>query len=178
MDIENEVGEPNERGMSIHAYLESELLNSDADVVFYDHGSGEMADYVAIVSTQHETRATLYHCKRSGGRAPGDRVEDAYEVCGQAVKSTSWAERRRIREEILGRWSRRNGGSHFLKGSTDDVQRLLGDPFAKRFVFQIALVQPGFTRNNLSEKIATLLAATDDFVFGGRCARLRVIASE
>lgn len=177
VDIEQEVGEPTDVGISIHAHFESKLLNSDASVVFYDHGSGEIADYVTIISTSDKTRVVLYHCKGSGGTAPGDRVEDAYELCGQAVKSTSWAERRRIREEILGRWSRRDGRSYFLKGDAEDVQRLLGDPFAKRFVFQIVLVQPGFTSSDLSEKIGDLLAATDDFVFGGRCTRLRVIAS-
>lgn len=178
VDIEREVGEPTEVGVSIHAHFESRLQNSDADVVFYDHGSGEIADYVTVLSTKDETRVTLYHCKGSGGQAPGDRVADAYEVCGQAVKSTSWAERRKIREEILRRWGRRDGSSHFLKGDADVVRSSLGDPFTKRFVFQIVLVQPGFKRNDLSTKIGSLLAATDDFVFGGRCARLRVIASE
>lgn len=177
VDIEQEVGEPTEVGISIHEHLESELMNSDATVVFYDHGNGEIADFVTIATNRDETRVALYHCKGSAGSSSGDRVDDAYEVCGQAVKSTSWAERRRIREEILGRWDRRDGRSYFLKGDAEDVQHLLGDPFARRFVLQIVLVQPGFTRSNLSEKIATLLAATDDFVFGGRCARLRVMAS-
>ena len=104
-------------------------------------------------------------------------MNDAYEICGQAVKSTNWARRRRVRYEILRRWSRKDGRSCFLKGSAEDVERLLGDPFLKRFVFQIVLVQPGFTRGKLTEKIGALLAATDEFVFGGRCARLRVIAS-
>ena len=177
VDIENEVQEPTEVGVSIHAHFESRLLDSDTDVVFYDHGSGEIADFVTVSSTQNETRVALYHCKGSGGKKPGDRVADAYEICGQAVKSTSWAERRRIRGEILRRWSRQNGGSHFLKGDADVVRSFLGDPFTKRFIFQIVLVQPGFERSNLSTKIGSLLAATDDFVFGGRCARLRVIAS-
>jgi hypothetical protein len=33
---------------------------------------------------------TLFHCTASSARNPGERVDDLYEVCGQAVKPAQW----------------------------------------------------------------------------------------
>lgn len=152
-------------------------MSSTAQIVFYDHGKGELADFVTVTASEDETRVALYHCKKSGGPTVGDRVDDAYEVCGQGVKSTSWAERRRVGEQIARRWRSREGESRFLKGDLEQLEGLLGTPSYASFVLEVVLVQPGFSRQGLTPKIGSLLAATDGFVFGGNCARLRVIGS-
>ena len=61
--------------------------------LFDDDGPGEVADVVAIRRAGQTLNIELYHCKYSSAAAPGARVHDLYEVCGQAHKSVRWAER-------------------------------------------------------------------------------------
>jgi hypothetical protein len=146
-------------------------------VVFYDHGSGEIADFVTLTVKGNETHVVLYHCKGSGAPAAGERVDDAYEVCGQVAKSTGWIDRRRLREAIAYRFASRHGRSRFVKGDLSSVERALGDGRYVRLVMQIVAVQPGLSKSKLSGKVGAVLAAADDFIYGGPCARLRVIGS-
>lgn len=178
VDIMHEVGPPTPKGKSVHAYLERELAAGSADVVFYDHGSGEIADFVTLAIRGNETHVTLYHCKGSGDEKPGERVEDAYEVCGQVAKSTAWAERRRLLSTISRRFASRGGESRFVKGDIDTARHALGDGRYVRLVMQIVAVQPGLSKAKLSGKVGAILAAADDFIFGGPCARLRVMGSQ
>lgn len=76
---------------SIHDEVRNRLGASDADVALYDHGSGEIADFVALKRISGELQVAFYHCTGSGGPAPGARVDDAYEVCSQAQKSVGVA---------------------------------------------------------------------------------------
>ena len=98
VDIEREYGECNSPKCSIHEWLREHLVSGDAEIVFYDHRSGECADFMTVVrSPEGEPVISLYHCKGSGGSKPGDRVDDLFEVCGQAIKSTKWRNKRRLR---------------------------------------------------------------------------------
>ncbi|KAB8333557.1 DEAD/DEAH box helicase, partial [Scytonema tolypothrichoides VB-61278] len=84
VDISHEFGPPTAEGCSIHDFLANDLQKLATQVVFYDHGSGELADYVTIMDEGQDVRVTLYHCKGASGQ-PGERVDDLYEVCQQAV---------------------------------------------------------------------------------------------
>jgi hypothetical protein len=57
--------------------------------VLLDHGSGEMADFIAPTLDAPVVRVVMYHCKGSGGRTPGRRVGDLDEVVGQTIKSAN-----------------------------------------------------------------------------------------
>jgi hypothetical protein len=177
VDITCEFGQPQDGLRSIHAYLEDVLVASDVDVVIYDHGTGEIADFVTLKIKGNETHVALYHCKASGYTKPGERVEDAYEVCGQAAKSTGWAERRRLDAGIVRRIESRPGRSRIAKGDLARVDQALGDGRFVRLVVQIVAVQPGLSKEKLTGKAGAILTAADDFVFGGPCARMRVIGS-
>jgi hypothetical protein len=87
VNIEVECGDCANGKLSVHEFLKSRLISSDAQIVFYDHGSGEIADFVTFTEAMDEIFVRLYHCKGAGGRSPGERVDDLYEVCGQVVKS-------------------------------------------------------------------------------------------
>lgn len=176
VDIGHEFGPPTAVGCSIHEFLATDLQRLAAQVIFYDHGSGELADYVTVTDAASEIRVALYHCKGSGG-APGERVEDLYEVCQQAVKSTNWANRQRLFRKMQERLRRRAGRSYFVRGSIDDARVLFIERNTTRYVFEIVVVQPGLSAARLSETGGVLLAAADDFVVQSRCARLRVMCS-
>ncbi len=177
VDIRREFGQPSDAGRSIHDFLADKLQQLPVSIIFYDHGTGELADYVTITESDGEIRVTLYHCKGTK-KDPGERVEDIYEVCGQAVKSTNWADRKRLFKKMKHRFDTRKGKSAFVRGNLETAQSLLIEHNNARFILEVAVVQPGLSAGSFTEKGGALFAATDDFVVQGRCARLRVICSE
>ena len=76
------------------------VADSDAQIIFYDHGTGELADFLTLASRVDDVLATLFHCKASSARNTRDRVDDLYEVCGQAVKSARWVDRKLMLDRL------------------------------------------------------------------------------
>ena len=127
-DVTREVQGPERDPGTIQARAIRYLLEQeDWDVVIDDHGSGELADVVALRITDDELVVSLIHCKSTSGD-PGTRVADLYEVCGQAQKSVRWKRnpmlmlRHLIRREQ--RRLERNGRQGFEKGDGNALYRL------------------------------------------------------
>lgn len=179
VDIEHEFGDRTARGRSIHEYLCERLVASDALIVFYDHGSGEVADFLTCVETNEEKRLSLYHCKGSSGDAAGRRLNDAYEVVGQAIKCVHWIKTPTLIASVNRRFNERENASRFEKGDLEALRGFLDPARRKRIVFESVIVQPGFSKARLDERIGALLAAADGFLYdSGPFSRLRVIGSE
>ena len=66
--------------------LQSSEAQPNYDIIFDDHGTGEIADIVALKAEGDSLLVHLFHCKSSTGDKPGARVGDFYAVCGQAQK--------------------------------------------------------------------------------------------
>lgn len=180
IDVANECGSSGPGGLSIHAGLERELLaKSTAEVIYYDHGSGEMADFVEVSSDASgrdgDTVVRLYHCKGTKSARAGGRVADAYEVCGQAAKSMARASRESLLQSMKRRLSRKRP-SRFVRGAVSDAERLLGR--GRRVVLEVVVVQPGFSKAKLNGNLGLLLAAADEFLVTGPCRRLSVLGSD
>src|SRR5581483_9686549 len=136
VDIEAEFANANLGQRDIHQYLRERLMNSETQIIVYDHGTGELADFVTLTQRVDDVLATLFHCKASSARDPGERVNDLYEVCGQAVKSARWVDRKLM----LGRLEQRAArGSIFLRGGMEEVRDLLSGDMP--LSLQITLVQ-------------------------------------
>lgn len=161
---------------SIHDFMERRLRGGNADVVYYDHGTGEVADFIALTERGEKVEVELFHCKAAGGPGAGDRVDDAYEVCGQAVKSVIWTDPHLLIRRIDRRFNEGKGACQFVRGNVKKLKEIMGRPRAS-FHFRITLVQPGFGRDRLSAKIANLLAATNDYLVRGGFISLHVIGS-
>jgi superfamily II DNA or RNA helicase len=172
-----EYGPTGDNGCSVHTFLEARLAASAADVVYYDHGSGEVADFLTLTLRDSRVIVELFHCKGAHSGKAADRVDDAYEVCGQAVKSVIHADPTLLLHQIKGRWDRRTGSCRFVKGSLEEFRSILDSHSRIAFQFEIVVVQPGIGRNLLSPKIANLLAATNDHLVRGGFSPLRVIGS-
>jgi tetratricopeptide (TPR) repeat protein len=114
VDIEAEFDHPSPGRHDIHQYLRNRLADSEAQVIFYDHGTGELADFLTLAMRVDDVLATLFHCKASSALNPGERVGDLYEVCGQAVKSARWVDRKLMLARIEKRVAR---GSVFVRGT-------------------------------------------------------------
>ncbi|MBN9334565.1 DEAD/DEAH box helicase family protein [Devosia sp.] len=177
VDITLEFGPASGRGVSIHDGLEAMLSEEKCSVVYYDHGSGEMADFVTATSEEDRLVIRLYHCKGSSGADAGHRVGDVYEVISQATKSTIWALKQRAISHVSRRFRNGLGGARFVKGTLEELEDLLSKHAAAQIDFEFIAVQPGLRRIDLPDKLAHLLAASDDYLVRGGFRRLRVMAS-
>lgn len=172
--INTEFGPPKNGHQSVFDYVEGRLMAGTAPVVFCDHGSGEIADYIEIRELGDETEVEIYHCKSTAGAKPGSRVDDAYEVIGQAIKSARWCERRRIQAKIEYRMTV-GATNRFVRGSFADVERLLGRP--KPPVFHVTVVQPGFAGERLSAELQQLIAGAHLHLRHADVTGFRIMAS-
>lgn len=163
--------------VSIFEWLQARLIASSAEVVFNDDGSGEIADFVAITaSASGSHRVTLYHCKAASRLPiPGDRVDDLYEVAGQAVKSVRYGDPDSLRRHLLHRITTTAGGaSRLVKGTRQDIDRLLADGVGT--AVSVTIVQPGIGRA-LRGPQSSLLAAANAYMIAGQLAPLAVVGS-
>lgn len=161
VDITCEFGS-NGAGRSIHDGLSELLCQSAAPVVVYDHRPGEVGDFVVLHETDGRVTCEVFHCKGSGGAAPGSRVGDAYEVVGQVVKSIAWSKSPSALKLQLTR--RLASGSELHKGTLLELEKLLDRAESARYEFHIRLVQPGISAAALSPEVTRVLASGHDYV--------------
>jgi superfamily II DNA or RNA helicase len=170
-------GEPT----SIHEFLKEELMATEAAAIFYDHGTGEIADYIAVHGEEQDLVVTLFHCKGTkknrDGTAPnpGSRVEDVYEVCGQAVKCIRWLGRE---DKLLDNMRRRERdvGSHFLRGDAKQLDKLFRE-HGRKPLYRVALVQPGLSKAEINQGCARVIAAANEYLLREISSDLIVLCS-
>ena len=177
VDIEREFGQASPDKVSIHQYLEKHLASTDITVGYYDHGTGEIADFITLESIDDTLLVRFYHCKGATGTAPGHRLADISEVCGQAVKSTPWARRQRISANVRRRFTRSIGSHRFIKGDLQTLERLLEETPSAKIEFEFIAVQPGLRKQDLPVELSNMLAAASDFLVRGNFRPLRILAS-
>lgn len=151
--------------ISIHEYLRQRLSRKSHTAVVYDDGSGEVADFVAFDDSPDSLLITLFHAKASSKATPGERVEDVYEVCGQAVKSLRWlANPVRLVQRLLARTAA-NEADTVVVGARASLKRIGDAAKQKQVRFRMVLVQPGIARTSLSqESIALPLGAAETYI--------------
>lgn len=162
--------------------IETLLADSDAcDLVFDDDGAGEIADVVTLRVTEGLVQVTLHHCKYSSAATPGARVNDLYEVCGQAQKSARWRDRpNRMFTHMLKREKLRldkGQSSRFERGTAAFLKKLKASWQDHRYEFDVRIIQPGLSRAAVTEEGLHLLASVETYLLETRAMRLKVIAS-
>jgi hypothetical protein len=127
----------------------------------------------ALQKVDNALTVKFYHCKFSGSPEPGARVDDLYEVCGQAQKSVVWTNKSdRILKKFL---SREKRGSKFIRGSMALLKDLFDTTPIK--IYEIVVVQPGLAKNKISLFMSETLGATNDHIQSSGCEALAVWAS-
>ena len=151
------------------------------DVVIDDDGPGEIADVVAVREIDGALVVRLVHCKYSSADAAGGRIDDLYEVCGQAMKSARW---RRDPEEMLRQLMRRerdrlrrNRQSGFIEGDAAALHRLIQRAHQLHPKYTIAIAQPGLSASRASRAQLELLASVDVYVVETSAASFAVYCS-
>jgi hypothetical protein len=172
VDIESEIND-SARGTSVHTRVGEQLKSLDADVIFVDHGAGEIADFVAMKKHGNYIDFKLFHCKGSAEPKPGARVEDVYEVCGQAQKSVPWRSLSRIALRLKDRFN----DLKYIKGDAALLKQLLSaaDTLLQRL--HVPVVHPAISVAMVSAALKENLGATSDHLRNAGFEPLRVIVS-
>lgn len=169
---------------SIQYRVVQELMKSDYDIIYDDDNSGEIADVITLKNKGEMILIGLYHLKFAHGGQPSNRIDNLYEVCGQAQKSSNWKykEAEEFVSHLLRREVKRKGdqeSSRILKGDHNTLVKLL--KLVKKKVpvsYSISIVQPGISKTNVTDEILTLLGVTDSFLKDRTGIDLNVIASK
>lgn len=179
VDITKEVGNPNPPySKTIHQYMMHYLRSSGAPVIFYDHGSGEIADFITFVDTGDSLDIKFYHAKASGGEKAGARLADVYEVCCQAVKSLIWANNTKLLDRIE---HRLETGKKLVEGDINDLKDMIHGTSFNKTNYQMILVQPGISQKVLKgkkgNKVSEVLASSSDHIVRANLRPMEVVAS-
>lgn len=172
------------RTESIQYKVIQELKESDFDLIYDDDYSGEIADIITVKESDIEINIQFYHLKFAKEGLVNTRVDNFYEVCGQAQKSIHWKHKSGLEffQHLLRRETKvKNGNerSRLEKGTKEDLERLLGiAKNRKPMNFEIFIVQPSLSKQNTSESILTLLGVTSNYLKEVADIDLKVIVSE
>ncbi|MEN3533623.1 helicase-related protein [Microbispora sp. ZYX-F-249] len=169
IDIKKESQTEERHADSIQARMIQHVLDRGPwDVVIDDDGAGEVADIVAIRETERDLHILFVHCKYSSESTPGARVEDLYEVCGQASKSAS--HRRDVTSMLtsLIRRARNRQKSRSFSGlelgSFERLVQLRDTARTRKPKLTVAIAQPGMSKSRASLKQLELLASTEVYL--------------
>jgi superfamily II DNA or RNA helicase len=163
-------------------YRSFDKIKNNYDIIINDDGSGEAADLVALKLVGDEIIISSIHCKYSSGDAPGARVKDLYEVCGQAQRSIHWkhAGLGHFYKHINHRekfWVKR-GCSRFLKGTMRDLTTMKNRARTSKLRLEVVIVQPGLSVRKVNNEILKVLGCTESYIKKTTQADLMVIGSE
>ena len=162
VDIKLEFGISRNGLISIQTAIHDILATENSNYVIYDHGSGEIADFITINESDTTIEAHLYHVKSMGGKNFNSDITDIYEVTQQAIKSIIWLKSRSTL--LIKIQARRKAGHCILEiGDYDSLERTLKSN--KRFTAKIVVVQPAISCSSaMPEKYQEILAAATYYI--------------
>ena len=166
---------------TVQEHLERHLLQVPGlAALFYDHRSGEAADYIAVTTSQQgDVEVALYHCKGAGGAPSGGRVGDVYEVAGQLVKSVYYCDVTTLLDHMENRMHpRHTRPSAFISGDLGNLKQLLQSTPATKLSFTVVGVQPGISRRLVDAHLADLMVFGIDYAKRGGAVRAYWLVSD
>ena len=126
----------------------------------------------------------MYHLKYAHAGTISSRVDNFYEVCGQAQKSIHWKhkEGKEFFEHLLRRETKKhsvNTCSRLEKGTKETLEHYM--TIAKKQIpmeFEIFIVQPGTTKVKISNEILTLLSVTENYIMEMSNIKLNIVINK
>ena len=167
---------------SIQYRIVEALKRKKYNVIFDDDGPGETADVVCISVGEKSMMVEFYHCKFSKETRPGARIDDLYDVCGQAQKSVRWRENpTKLFDRLLRREATRekeNGTSRFEIGNQDELFKIKEMSRTVAVNLRIFIVQPGLSKSEASKDQLELLSVTENHLMETYKLPFGIIASD
>ena len=146
--------------------------------IIFDHGTGEIADFITVEEKSNFVYVEMYHCKAKKGRAYNSSVNDVYEVTQQAIKSSIWVRSKamllkKINDRVLSA-----NNDKFVRGEFKTLKEILQS--SKVLQVKVYIVQPAISKSaEIPDKIGTILSAATSFIKNtGKIKDLLVIGSE
>jgi hypothetical protein len=190
IDIQKESQGTAKRADSVQARAIRELQTRDYHMIIDDDAKGEAADVVAIriqgeIIAPSGIEVEFYHCKYSGGAVPGQRIDDLYEVCGQAQKSIRWMCSSEKRSDLFTHLLRREAdreeaglASRYELGDTEMLQTIREMSHLYLVKLTIHIVQPGLSKARATLDQLELLSVTENHLMEIYDIPFVVIASQ
>jgi hypothetical protein len=155
---------------SIQYYFINKIMD-DFDIIYDDDGAGEIADILGIKETDNRIDIHFYHLKFAIDGCTSNRIDNFYEVCGQAQKSLNWKYKdprgffthlfRRMDKKLNAETCKR-----IIKGSESQLEDVFNvAKWGKEMIFHIYIVQPGMSKDNVSDDILRLLGVTYHYLY-------------
>lgn len=171
-----------ERTDSIQWRAAQQFISGNFETVFDDDGAGEAADLVCFKEENDYIRLALVHCKFTKGTTAGERISDVVEVSSQAVRSAKWKWKfKDLCRHVLDREKRLTNTerpTHFLKGSSADMNKFVKISRFKEIRPEIIIIQPGLSKTNHTPDQTAILAAAHSYLKETVGVDLDVICSE
>ncbi len=158
VDITNEANLLTDKGISIQSFL-LDYYSDKRDIVFFDHGSGEICDLIVFQSVNNTLVVEFVHVKSSSEPNPGRRVKDIDELFGQLLRSIKWGDINILIEQIKYRLTK---SSIFHKGSIIQLIELIENN--QGTIFRLIGVQPGLLKERLNDRILLQLQSVKEFI--------------
>lgn len=170
IDITQESQGPRRQTGTVQYATIARLLAAEPayDVIFDGDASGEVADVVAMRRQGRFLDVELYHCKFSSKNKPGARVEDLYEICGQAMKAVRWADPRskflqRLRRQEENR-QKAGQQTRFIVGDRPMLDDWLANRRDLVARFSMTLVQPGYSKAKTAADHLPILGSVQNYL--------------
>ncbi|MBU5617118.1 DEAD/DEAH box helicase family protein [Psychrobacter sp. TAE2020] len=186
VDISTESQKPEKLSNSIQ-YHTIQKIKDSYDLVFDDDGSGEVADIVAIKNDDDKTLyIDFYHLKycsknKAGISKPGARVDDIYQVAGQAAKSIKWVENvDKLISRLIDREIQRLGKgelSRIDKGELEDLYYFKQVAKLAYHEFNMTIIQPAISKERISDEQLIILGNAETYIKEITGIKLNVISS-
>ena len=177
-DITKEIREKAGGKKTIQESLQASIeQDPEYSVILYDHGTGEIADYITLKTEGTILKVELYHCKAMKGENYNSNVSDVYEVAQQSVKSTVWIKSKSaLLEKLLSR-IKGASGNKFVRGDIKALKDLLKSQ--KSLEVTIYIVQPAISKSQpMKDSVGTVLSAAAFYIRNtGRAKQLKIIGS-
>ncbi|MER9421669.1 DEAD/DEAH box helicase family protein [Mesorhizobium sp. M0317] len=173
---------PERRPDSVQYRVIQELKKSDYDIIFDDDGTGEFADVIAIKVRETVVDVLMCHCKFAGTDTGAARLDDLYEVSGQALKSVQFCHKpKRFIRNMVNRERRRldrGESTRFDRGTLGTLRQLYSRWDQYRFEYKVWIVQPGLSKKAASQPILQLLGFVEKALIDHRRIPLTAIVRE
>ncbi|MFG1210947.1 DEAD/DEAH box helicase family protein [Xanthobacter flavus] len=170
---------PERRSDSVQYRVVQELKKGDYDIIFDDDGTGEFADVISIKIRDTTVDVLMCHCKYAGTEKGAARLDDLYEVAGQALKSVQFCHKpKRFLRNMMNREKRRlerGQATRFDKGTIGQLRRLYASWDQYRFEYKVWIVQPAISKAAATQPILQLLGFVEKALIDHRRIPLTVI---
>lgn len=168
---------------SVQGFTFSKIAD-DYSIIFNDDGKGEIADLVAIREGVGAIHVDLYHCKfcpmTNEVAAPGARVADVYEVCGQASRSVKWPYTGdKFFNRLMDRYQQSllKDFDRILKGAPQQIEILRNKCHDHELIFKFVIVQPAISAGKVSKDQLAVLGTSYSYIKSISGSDIKVIVS-